>query len=564
MRKNIPSQRTSSQRSGQEPTDKTERVLNLPNQTNTRKKQSRPSRKRRSLRTGAAVIAGRAAGALSRRLHIGGGTSIVGMTAQRIDPNIIAHLAAQLEHGCLLVTGTNGKTTTSSFIAAILQDSGLRVWRNREGSNLLRGIATSLVIRALPSGKLRRSGNAISILEVDEATLPQLVQNVSPRVTIFTNLFRDQLDRYGEVESVIAYWKQAIKNLPETSTLVLNADDPAVASLGEAFTGRTLYYGIEDLAFDGHTMPDTKERLQIVDTRICPHCGSDYTYDVRFYSHMGHYHCQNCGNKRPHPDIRATHIHVDTFDRLRLQITTDAQQHEMVVPLPGFYNIYNALAATAGALAVGMPWEPVISGIEQFKPVFGRGERIQAEGRSLRLLLAKNPTSFNEVIHTLFSEGTPRHLLLVLNDNAADGRDISWIWDVDFERIAGYTKTLIVAGTRALDLAIRLKYAGIEEENMTIIPHTPLRATRLASIRRTRSKRAAQAAQQEEPPLEKMGSTNHSVRPHGLATALTTAIQQTPEGETLFVVPTYTGLLAVHRELESRGLASRYWEEKDA
>ena len=562
MRKNIPSRLTSSQRAGQKPTDKTERVLNLPNQkTDTRRKKSRPPRRRRSLRAGAAVIAGRAAGALSRRLHIGGGTSIIGMTAQRIAPNIVAHLAAQLEHGCLLVTGTNGKTTTSSFIAAILQDGGLRVWRNREGSNLMRGIASSLVIRALPSGELRRSGNAISILEVDEATLPQLVQNVSPRVTIFTNLFRDQLDRYGEVESVIAYWKQAIKNLPETSTLVLNADDPAVASLGEAFAGRTLYYGIEDLAFDAHTTPDTKGRLQIADTRTCPHCGSDYTYDARFYSHMGHYHCQKCGNKRPRPDIRATHIHIDTFDRLRLQITVDAQQHEMVVPLPGFYNIYNALAAAAGALTVGIPWEPIVSGIEQFKPVFGRGERIRAEGRTLRLLLAKNPTSFNEVLHTLFSDGTPRHLLLVLNDNTADGRDISWIWDVDFERIAGYTKTLIVAGTRALDLAIRLKYAGIEEENMTIIPHTSLRTTRPASTRRTRSKRAAQ---QEEAPSGKMGSTTHPARPHGLATALTTAIQQTPEGETLFVIPTYTGLLEVHRELESRGLAAHYWEEKNA
>ena len=565
MRKNIPSQPTSSQQAGQEPTDKPERVLNLPNQkTDARQKKSRPPRRRRSLRAGAAIIAGRTAGALSRRLHIGGGTSIVGMTAQRVAPNIVTHLAAQLEHGCLLVTGTNGKTTTSSFIAAILQDGGLRVWRNREGSNLMRGIASSLVIRALPNGALRRSGNAISILEVDEATLPQLVQNISPRVTIFTNLFRDQLDRYGEVESVINYWKQAIKNLPETSTLVLNADDPAVASLGEAFTGRTLYYGIEDLTFDAHTTPDTKERLQIVDTRTCPHCGSDYIYEARFYSHMGHYHCPHCGNERPRPDVRATHIHIDTFDRQRLQITVDAQQHEMVVPLPGFYNLYNALAATAAALAVGMPWEPIISGIEQFKPAFGRGERIQAEGRTLRLLLAKNPTSFNEVLNTLFSDGIPRNLLLILNDNTADGRDISWIWDVDFERIAEYTKTLTVAGTRALDLAIRLKYAGIEEENMIIVPHTPLRTIRLASTQRIRSKRAAQTAQQAGTSPGKMGSATYPARPHGLATALTTAIQQTPEGETLFIVPTYTGLLELHRELESRGLAPRYWEEKNA
>ncbi|HEY7418343.1 MAG TPA: Mur ligase family protein, partial [Ktedonobacteraceae bacterium] len=365
MRKDTPSQLTPPQQSNQKPTDNKERVLSLPSQADSRNRKSRRARRRRSLRTGIAVIAGRAAGALSRRLHAGGGTSIVGVAAQRIDPDIVAHLAAQLEHGCLLVTGTNGKTTTSSFIAAIMQDGGLRVWRNREGSNLMRGIASSLIIRALPNGALRRSGKAISVLEVDEVTLPQLVQNISPRVTIFTNLFRDQLDRYGEVESVISSWKQAIKNLPETSTLVLNADDPAVANLGEAFTGRTLYYGIDDLAVDASATPATRERLQVVDTRTCPRCGCDYTYDARFYSHMGHYHCQNCGAKRPRPDIRATHIHIDSFDRLRLQVSFETQQHEMVVPLPGFYNIYNALAATAGALAVGMPWEPIISGIEQ-------------------------------------------------------------------------------------------------------------------------------------------------------------------------------------------------------
>lgn len=558
MRKDTPSQLTSSEQEG-----KVERVLAPHKQKNTKKK-SRLSRRRSSLRTGMAVVAGRAAGALSRRLHIGGGTSIVGTVAQCFDPDIIPHLASQLEHGCLLITGTNGKTTTSSFIAAILQDGGLRVWQNREGSNLIRGIASSLVIRALPSGKLRRSGNAISVFEVDEAALPQLVQAVSPRVTVFTNLFRDQLDRYGEVDSVISYWKRAIKNLPETSTLVLNADDPAIASLGEAFTGHVVYYGIDDLALDIHAQPDAEERLQIIDTRTCPRCGGDYVYIARFYSHMGHYHCQNCGAKRPQPDVRATHVQIDTFDRLRLQVIVGTQQHHIVVPLPGLYNTYNALAAIAATLALGISWEPIASGIEQFKPVFGRGERIQAEGRTLRLLLGKNPTGFNEVIRTLLSDGTPRHLLFVLNDNTADGKDISWIWDVDFERLTGYTRSLTVAGTRALDLAIRLKYAGIKEEDMVIIPHTPLRAVRqeTASLRpRIPHKRRKETVITEE----SASTTNtHPMRPHGLAAALTAAIQRTPEGETLFVVPTYTGLLQIHRELVLRGLTSHYWKGKDA
>src|SRR6266702_6852882 len=174
-----------------------------------------------SLRAGLAVVGGRTAGALSRRLHLGGGTSIVGLVAQRVYPDIVGHLATQLEHGSVLVTGTNGKTTTSGLIAAILSDAGLRVWRNREGSNLMQGVAGALVIRAQPNGNLRRSGQAISIFEVDEAVVPQIVQKVPLRVAVFNNLFRDQLDRYGEVDTVASRWEQAIRVLPESTILVL-------------------------------------------------------------------------------------------------------------------------------------------------------------------------------------------------------------------------------------------------------------------------------------------------------------------------------------------------------
>jgi UDP-N-acetylmuramyl tripeptide synthase len=530
-------------------------------------------RRRTSLRAGLAVVGGRAVGALSRRLHLGGGTSVVGLVAQRVYPDIVGHLATQLEHGSVVVTGTNGKTTTSGFIAAILGDAGLRVWRNREGSNLMGGIASSLVIRALPNGNLRRDGRAISILEVDEAVVPLALQSVSARVVLFTNLFRDQLDRYGEVDSVAARWQQAIKELSTDTVLILNADDPTTASLGEMFTGRVLYFGIDDPALDLSTQQKNDERHQVIDTRTCPQCGGEYRYELRFFSHMGHYQCLGCGRQRPQPDVRAVQAQSDTFDRTRIHIAstiataTTKQQQEIVIPLPGIYNVYNALAATAVAQALGIGWEPIMTGIEQFKPIFGRGERLQIEGRTLRLLLAKNPTGFNEVLRTLFNEGTRRHVLFVLNDNIADGRDVSWIWDVDFERAVHQTMTLVVTGGRALDLALRLKYAGVNEDEMSIVTMAPLRAMKRESALTNRNQRrrknstvkGAEGTEQEALHADSI----HRYERFGIAEALDAAVRQTPAGETLFVVPTYTGLLDIQRELERRGLTPHYWEGKD-
>jgi lipid II isoglutaminyl synthase (glutamine-hydrolysing) len=515
-----------------------------------------------SLRAGFAVVSGRTVGALSRRLHLGGGTSVVGIVAQRLYPNIVGHLAAQLEHGSIIVTGTNGKTTTSGFIAAILSDAGLRVWRNREGSNLMRGVASSLVIRALPNGHLRRSGHAISIFEVDEAVVPQMISTISPRVAVFTNLFRDQLDRFGEVDSVSTRWQSAVKDLPTGTTLVLNADDPTTAHLGELCTGNVVYFGIDDPALDLIFQQSASERHQVMDTRTCPQCGNEYTYTLRFYSHMGHYACLQCGHARPQAAVRVTKVLSDGFDRICVHVVTPTREGDIVIPLSGLYNIYNALAAITTAQALAIDWEPIVSGIEQFKPMFGRGERVQIEGRTLRLLLAKNPTSFNEVLRTLFHEETPRHVLLLLNDNIADGRDISWIWDVDFERVVKRTATLVVGGTRALDLALRLKYAGVAQEEMTIVPTTPLRAFKHEGAAHDRNARGGKNSHESTEIIEPMVEikTRHH---YGVVEAINRAVRQTPVGGTLCVVPTYTGLLEIHRELEHRGLTPHYWEGRD-
>jgi lipid II isoglutaminyl synthase (glutamine-hydrolysing) len=561
MRKNKSSRLNLKKQTVEESEDTVSRVLLAPQQQASKSQRS-PERRRHPLRAGLAIVAGRTAGALSRRLRLGGGTSVVGLVAQRVYPEIIEHLATQLEYGCVIVTGTNGKTTTSSFIASILSTAGLRVLHNKEGSNLMRGIATAFVTRASPIGHLdlEKKGQGISVLEIDEATLPQALQAVTPRIIVFNNLFRDQLDRYGEVDTVASRWRKAIATLPTDTILVLNADDPTIANLSDGFAGKIIYYGINDLSLNLLTQEETIERHQVIDTRACPYCGSEYLYDARFYSHMGHYRCPNGHVKRPQPDVRAEHIHSESFDRLRVQITTDSQEKEVVIPLPGLYNIYNALAAITAAQALSINWEPILNGIEQFKPVFGRGESIQVEGRMLRLLLAKNPTGFNEVLRTLFSDNTSRHVLFILNDRIADGQDVSWIWDVDFERAVGNTATLTVTGTRARDLALRMKYAGVTLENMQVIPSQPLRTVKNEKAAKKEKQRLARGIPET---LEPATST-HQDHIYGLKNAIDQALQRVPVGETLFIVPTYTGLLEIHRELEQRGLTAHYWEGRDA
>jgi UDP-N-acetylmuramyl tripeptide synthase len=256
--------------------------------------------------------------------------------------------------------------------------------------------------------------------------------------------------------------------------------------------------------------------------------------------------------------VRALKVTNDGFDRQRVLVATPVHQGEIIVPLPGLYNVYNALSAIAAAHALGLPWEPTVSGIEQFKPAFGRGERIQIDGRTVRLLLAKNPTGFNEVLRTLTHTNTKQPVtkqpvLFVLNDNIADGRDISWIWDIDFEQALESFSTLTVAGTRARDLALRLKYAGLASTQLNVVPTAALRVEDRA--RRAGSRQRKQAAEPTDP------EESISIPVYGIAQALDQAVAQTPEGETLYVVPTYTGLLELHRELERRGLTPHYWEE---
>lgn len=467
-------------------------------------------------RTALAILLGRASGGIARRLGISGGTSLPGLVAQYTDPHLIRRLASQARYGCVVVTGTNGKTTTSGLVAYTLRAAGLRIWRNREGSNLARGIATTLLRRAGPSGRLESDGDGAFVLEVDEAAFARIATDLQPRVVLVTNLFRDQLDRYGEVDLVAEHWRDSLRQLPATTTLALNADDPAVAALGDGYAGPVLYYGVEQTP----THADSDSVAQVIDTRTCPRCNAPLDFSPRFYSHIGHWSCPKCGFSRPTPQVRAARVISAGLSHARFALETPLGASEVTVALPGLYNVYNALAAASAAVAMSAPLDAIVSGLSRFTPAFGRAEEIEANGRKIRILLTKNPTGLNEVLRALASDQAAgkKRLLMLLNDRAADGEDVSWIWDADFEQLSGETSYLVASGVRAYDLALRLKYIGEEPQYVNT----------------------------------------------DVGAALTHALEHTPPGETLYIIPTYTAMLAVRGELERRGYTARYWEQEDA
>jgi UDP-N-acetylmuramyl tripeptide synthase len=467
-------------------------------------------------RTVAAVIAGKAAGRASRLLGRGGGTAIAGLAALRVDPDIVRRLVSQSGAGALCVTGTNGKTTTSLMLNRIAAEAGLLPLHNRSGSNLMRGVAAMLVEEASPSGDIGRASERLAILEVDEATLPEIVRAVMPRAIVFTNLFRDQLDRYGEVDVVARAWERALRegkgqteSSRQTTTLVLNADDPAVAHLGRNYDGPIVFYGIED------TAAAVERQEHASDFRTCLECGAELAYSATFYGHIGRWRCPSCGNARPNADVRAVELQPEDERTLIDVALPDGACLRIKLPLSGLYNVYNALAAIAGATALGLSADAISRALNDFSAAFGRQERFAIEGRDVRVLLGKNPTGLNQVLHTVASHRGEKRLLFFLNDGVADGRDISWIWDADYEIAQPGCAWVLAAGTRAEDLALRLKYAGFGADV----------------------------------PIERV-----------TATALRLAIDATPVEGTLYVLPTYTAMLEVRELLAKRAGQRRFWE----
>jgi UDP-N-acetylmuramyl tripeptide synthase len=419
-----------------------------------------------------------------------------------MDPEAITRLAAELDDGSIVVSSTNGKTTTAGMIASVLRAAGREPVHNRAGSNMHWGVATAL---------LEQEGSE-GLFELDEGWLPSVAPQLRPRLLVLGNLFRDQLDRYGELERLADEWAALVESLD--CEFALNADDPLIADLGrdrdlQRRPGVT-YFGIEDAS---QALPELQHAH---DAKHCRRCGAPYAYGRAFVGHLGHYECPSCHADRPSPDVAATAIELHGISGSSVSVRTPEGELELELPLPGLYNVYNALAAITASLRSGIALEQIRSGLEAMRAVFGRVETIEVNGKPVSILLIKNPAGANEVLRTLRLEASEGGLDLwvALNDRIADGRDVSWIWDADFELLADDVGRVVCAGTRAPEMALRLKYAGWPESSLEV--NEPIRASLDRAV--------------------------DSANGH------------------LYALPTYTALLELRNLLADRGLAREYWE----
>lgn len=446
----------------------------------------------------------RTAGRLSRLLGRGGGTTLPGLLLNRLRPEALEELARAIPDGVILLSGTNGKTTTARLIRAALDASGARVAANTAGSNLQRGVATALLNAPEPD---------IALFEVDEAALPALVEQTRPRAVVLMNLFRDQLDRYGELEHLAQRWRSVVADLDPDTTLVYNADDPAVAEIG-AGRPNSVAYGIDDPLLGREALPHA------ADNTNCRRCGSPLRYQMVTIGHLGQWACPSCGLTRPRPDVIAANVELQGMDGQQIAVSTASGPIHVSLRLPGLPNTYNAVAAAATALAVGVTPTAISGALAERGAAFGRAEHVTVGNRRVTTLLAKNPAGADENIRMVLNETHPLHLLVLLNDRTADGQDVSWIWDVDYELLLEGDRlaSLTLGGTRAHDLALRFRYAN-------------------------------------------RGPTDFSVAPEPSAAFDTALAACAPNGR-VYVLPTYTAMLDLRRVLADRGLVPEFWEDE--
>ncbi|MBP9719326.1 MAG: DUF1727 domain-containing protein [Candidatus Levybacteria bacterium] len=443
------------------------------------------------------IFLGKTLSNLSLTLNLGSGSTWPGHLALKTNKHFIQDLLKNSHIKVILIVGTNGKTTTSTLIQHILEKSGKKVFQNVTGANLLNGIASTLLLNTNRYGQLDAD---YAIFEVDENALPKLLKEITPDTLIALNLFRDQLDRYGEVNSIVTNWAKALKDLPSTTTLILNADDPEIAYLGlrchpEQREGSNMkdsstksqndnvkYFGLDDTKLGLTSFQHASDSL------YCPKCREKLTYKTRYFSHLGDWSCPKCGLKRP-----------------KLSLATSSSY-----PLSGIYNMYNTNAAVLFAKNNNISNEAIEQSLKDFKPAFGRQESLTYYGKNIQLFLSKNPTSLNQSLRTI-RELKGKYLLLLLNDRGPDGHDVSWIWDVDFEDYITPDMHIFISGDRCYDMGLRIKYT----KQVTI--------------------------------------TNYELRiEENLQKAIDEAVTAMPKDQTLYILPTYSAMLDTRKILTGK------------
>lgn len=415
-----------------------------------------------------------------RSLRLGAASVLPGSLARRIEPRLLQLLTQQVKNGVILIAGTNGKTTTSLLLVTILERKGYRVAHNSTGANLENGLMTALLENTNLVGNLDVD---YAILEVDENILPRILTPIQPRIILCLNLFRDQLDRYGEVDTISKRWTKIISTLPPETVVIPNADDPTLSYLGQQLPQRVLFFGLNE--------PENylDEIPHAVDSIFCPNCGHSLDYKGVYLSHLGDFQCPKCGFSRSQPKLESS---------------------EFPQILVGLYNKYNTLAAATAARELGVDEATILDTINNFQAAFGRAEDLEINGKRVRILLSKNPVGTNETIRVV-TQSHDKTTLLVLNDRTPDGTDVSWIWDVDTEKLVERGGTLVVSGDRLYDMALRLRYSEkTSDSHFNLIVEEDLRQ------------------------------------------AIATALEHTPDNETLHILPTYSAMLEVREVLTGR------------
>ncbi len=411
-----------------------------------------------NLRAILAIILCKTLRLVSRLLHRGG-TAMPGRWALKICPNLLELLARGVKS--IAITGTNGKTTSARMIEQAFSEKGLNYFANRSGANLISGITTEFVINSTLTGKALRE---YAVIECDEAAARKVFSQLKPKVVVVTNLFRDQLDRYGEVTHTLENIRVAMQGAPE-AILCLNADCSLTASLADDLPNKVIYFGIDQGAAPSRPKPE------ISDATHCIRCKTEYEYDYISYGHLGGFRCPKCGYRRHNADFAVTDITEQRPDGSTVVMNIQGEKRIVNVNLPAMYNIYNAIGAVTAVVEMGLGVDAAVDALADFKCGFGRMERFQLGKAGTRMMLVKNPAGCNQVIEFLENIKEKFVLVVCLNDRGADGTDISWIWDADFEgltSLGGWLDKVIVSGDRASDMRVRIKYAGIPDERISV------------------------------------------------------------------------------------------------